>query len=353
MQTFKCGERRACKRRAWWRHGVTDLREPRKRTCAGLPCWGPFVGGHCSSRGAPQPEHGRVLTRRAACRGTRGAWRRRCRRLQRMTRRPARRAPPPRRPVRLRAKRPPASTAAPTGTRSRRETPPRPRPRVAARLPPGRRRPNPGRLKRSLTWALQLRCRQRCHAACVRVAFMRLRASAVRRCARRCGSVVAADMQPHHSAGPRLPGARITPPVGARRLTRNAPPAPPAPQDCPQPRDAEAVRAAQQAFWNARRARGGGGAAGTGTPKRCGGPGAAWGDPAACALHARGPGHARCARALACLATPLAVRVAFGLVKCTGMLARTPARRSGRALCTRVVASTGSGHPASRHAFSG
>ena len=37
---------------------------------------------------------------------------------------------------------------------------PRPRPRVAARLPPGRRRPDPGRLKRSLTWALPLRRRQ-------------------------------------------------------------------------------------------------------------------------------------------------------------------------------------------------
>lgn len=42
-----------------------------------------------------------------------------------------------------------------------------------------------------------------------------------------------------------------------------------APQDCPQPRDAEAVRVAQQAFTAAKRARGGGAADGA-TPKRCG-----------------------------------------------------------------------------------
>jgi len=126
--------------------------------------------------------------------------------------------------------------------------------------------------ERSLTRALRLRCRQRCHSACVRVAGVGLRAGAICRCAWRCGSVAAAYMQPRRPAGPRPPGARVTPLVGARRLTRSAPPAPPAPQDCPQPRDAEAVRAAQQAFWDARRARGGGGAAGTGTPKRCGAP---------------------------------------------------------------------------------
>ena len=39
-------------------------------------------------------------------------------------------------------------------------------------------------------------------------------------------------------------------------------------QDCPQPRDAEAIHAAQQAFNDAKRARGAGGGKGA-TPKRC------------------------------------------------------------------------------------